>query len=389
MAIRAVTTQEFGFPSVEDIILAIATFMTDDIPGQSPGTTYFELEGAISPTLAVLRATNIIDEPAGEVAAGDGVVIPATQTSTDLIWGITLRDISGQLQVSWGRMLGGSGNALPINSEVSTGDPTREENEAFMTATDSPAPIGTQDASHTSPTASSDYNDTLAIGPSNLHGYRCTITKRGFVLAVFSQIDVKDWRDFGFVMIQRPVDCDGNTLVDRKAPLFAVWNNLDPATGNKITISQTTPGGNDPRWYKSVLLEEDVFNSVGSQVAESLNNSTVLTTEVKIEKDPDIKQIHFENKETLYGWPVLWNHAITQDNNEIPLVFPFGLTTSRFCYLEELDLACVGPACVFTFGQEIDLTVFTEARKYQVLTQSSSSDGVTVGVLIDGPEFTV
>jgi len=359
----AVTEEQFGFSSVEDLIFAIATFLN--------ANGFIHHLGIAAPIVAsspvILRATSAVDP------------LIISDTADDLNWGISLREDNAQLIVSWGRMTGGDNTADATNSELSPGGGGfRLGNEAEMTAPDSPLNAGIHPPS--TPGSAPDGRDTAPVSPTNLHGFDITVTDRGFVLAIFSQIDLQDWRDFGLIVIQRPVDCTGTTLVDRKAPLFVLWNNLDPATGTHRILGSDTAGLGDQRWFKSVLLEDDVFNSIGSERTES-TDATFAANETPANKDPDIRQVHFESTDTLYGWPTAWQQPITQDNNEIPLVFPFGLTTSRFSYLEELDLVCIGPACVFTFGQEIDLTVFSGARKYKTLTPSSQVSGVVVAIL--------
>lgn len=354
----AFTEQKFGFSNVDDMIASIQEFLTVT-------TSKFTVVGAPASDAVLLAATNAVDP-----------LLPASPQPSDLIWAISLSKNRfqssvaqpDQLIVSWGNM---QADGDPTFSEIGNGQVVGYQKEAFMSNTENPN------------------NDTRAISPSALHGYRCTVTNRGMTLAVFSQRDVESWKGFGLFTIQRPVDCDGVVLTDRKAPLFAVWNSLDaaPADGMRETEeNQPAPlGDGDTRWFKSVVREDDVFTATTS--AEIPGGTFLSGTAAKESKAWNVSQVHFENKQTLYAWPTSWSQPITQDNNEIPLIFPFGLTTNRFAYLEELDQTCVGPACVFTFGQVIDVTVFGEPRKYQMLTPSKDCNGVVVGVLVDGPEF--
>lgn len=308
-----------------------------------------------SATSVLLRASTKVDP-----------LFPATPAADDLVWGISLYIESNTIKMSWGRMrFDGSSN--PVNQGELNTDSQGSTFESLSMAGN----IAQLTAATRTDTGTKD------VSPSALHGYRLTLSDRGFSLVVFHQNKIKNWKQFGAVLLQRPVKNDGVTLTTGKAPIFVVFNNLD------FSAAASTFG--DPRWYKSVLWETDVAQSVGTDVHIEVTPTTV---DPQPNKKPNtIRNIHFENPNTLYAFPVNWETPITQDNNEVPLVFPFGLTTDRFSYLENMDLMAVGPACVFTFGQIIDLTVFGQARQYQIYSASEPCNGVIVAVLVDGPNF--
>lgn len=323
-----------------------------------------------SVTSVLLRATNRIDPQ-----------ISATPSDDDIVWGISLFLDGNQLRMSWGNMrwdgrqdVDDGPFATSPRSELWATQPIHENprNIAFLTAVDSGA--GASPALGTDPIA--------GLGSGESHAYAVSLTNRGFALAVYNEQRVNNFQHFGFVVMQRPSRSDGTTLTTGKAPVFSVFNNLDFLNQGHTEVQ--------PRWYKSVVQQADVKYAAGSKVSMPTMSDTSTSIENFPHLRPDLYSlIDLAGPHTLHAWPTDWEQPITQDNNEIPLVFPFGLATGRFTYLQEMDMACVGPSCVFTFEQEIDLTVFGESRKYKVFNESDECNGVVVAILRDGPEFTI
>lgn len=80
------------------------------------------------------------------------------------------------------------------------------------------------------------------------HGYRISITDRGVAILVWNPMKIEDMRHMGLLCIQRPVKCDGTTLVDGFAPVFAV-HNTDPMSAGRARQSE--------RFFRTTLRERD------------------------------------------------------------------------------------------------------------------------------------
>lgn len=310
----------------------------------------------------VLRPTSNIDP-----------MITGTEVWT---WGLTLFLDSGQLKASWGVMKfdGTSGGEINNVSGISgaiNGDPGAVSG-------------GSEGGCIAELSAGSNSTLNTSIpNNSNLHGFGLKVTDHGFGIVIYHQTKVTNWKQFGVLVIQRPVKNDGTTLVKvdatDKAPLFAIWNNLDYGDGI-----------DDPLWYKSVIMEDDKSYSTSTLITKHVNRPTGSGSFYDINdryRNPDkYSLIDVESEHTLYRLPTFWELPLTQDNKEVPLVFPFGLTTKRHVYMENIDIICVGPSSVFTFGQDIEINVFGtpgEQREYRVYSASTDCKGVVVALLKD------
>ena len=326
----------------------------------------------------ILKPTSLID--------------PMITGSEIYTWGLTMFIDNNQLKASWGVMkadgsAGGqitnvSGFSGAINGSVSgVSSGTAGGCIAELSAGRYDDLFGAGEG----PSGNTDNDGTFPPNNSNLHGFGLKMTDHGFGLVVYHQTKVRNWKQFGTLVIQRPVKNDGTTLVKvsstDKAPLFAVWNNLD--YGKDI---------DDPVWYSSVVMEDDVSYSSPTFIFKDYFESPVGSTSDFYSRYDRYKQpdkyalIDFESTRTLYRLPTGWDLPLTQDNKEVPLVFPFGLTTNRNVYLENMDIICVGPSSVFTFGQDITINVFGnpgQQREYKVYNASKDCKGVVVALLKD------
>jgi hypothetical protein len=90
----------------------------------------------------------------------------------------------------------------------------------------------------------------------------------------------------------------------------------------------------------------------------------------------------------LRAFPTTWLQPILKDNREVAFLFPSGFTTSRFSYNKEMDMVGACSASAVTVGQTVDMFVFNQNRKYQMMVPSNPYDnGIVPGILVDGPEF--
>lgn len=298
-------------------------------------------------------------------------------------WALTLFIDNDQLKASWGvmRFDGSAGGEIDIVSGflgAVNGDPSQMNDVNGGAIAELTAERNDKLVDEGQPSGGLQ-DGTFPPDNSNLHGFGLKGTDHGFGLVVFHQTKVRNWKQCAALIIQRPVKNDGTTLVKvaatDKAPLFAVWNNLDYGEGF-----------DDPLWYKSVVQEVDKSYSTSTRISKHVNRPTggFFDLNDRYRSSELYSLIDQEGPNTLYRLPTRWELPLTQDNKEVPLVFPFGLTTSRNVYMENMDILSVGPASVFTFGQDIEINVFGtpgEQREYRIYSSSTDCKGVVIALL--------
>jgi len=297
-------------------------------------------------------------------------------------WALTLFMHNDQLKASWGVMKfdGSAGGEISLGSIATAvnGDPDNMNTVSGGCIAELTAERNADLVDEGQPSGGTT-DGTFPPDNSNLHGVGIKGTDHGFGLVVFHQTKVTNWKQCGALIIQRPVKNDGTTVVKvaatDKAPLFALWNNLDYGAGL-----------NDPLWYKSVVMEDDKSFSTSTLISKHVNDRLNSTFDINDRyRNADLYSlINQEGQHTLYRLPTEWELPLTQDNKEVPLVFPFGLTTERNIYMENMDIMCVGPSSVFTFGQDIQINVFGtpgQNREYRIYSSSTDCKGVVIALL--------
>lgn len=377
MVARAFTKEKLGFTSVQAIMDSLVEFLVDE-------TRFFRLV-AQEPGKYIIAATRLIDP-----------TIPRVPRDIDMIWGLGLSQggwdpaTDNQLCLGWGNF---SYNNDPATSEITIDDPIHYNRQAIMTADRAPPLF--DDNGNRLPVPFSKL--TSPPSASNPHGYRCTVTRRGISLCIYSQVDNNGWKAAGIFNLQRLINYDGSAYLENRAPIFVMWNNLDSAPGQYATIDYNgidrgmfNSGTGDLRWYVSVLKESDVHTATESAVAIPYGLLPFRGRRPSENRSWNIRQVQFEGRATLRRFPTTWEQPALLDNNELAFLFPQGFTTDRFSYQKEMDQICACSADAVTFGQIVPIQAFGEARKYQMMPPSRNSivgSAVSIGILVDGPEF--
>ena len=226
-----------------------------------------------------------------------------------------------------------------------------------------------------------------AISPSDTFSYHLSMAARGICLVVYRDITPETLLDCGVFCIQHPVDCNGNAVYTELAPLFVVTNCLprwevtrayDISDGEVFTTDTifagqplgknalpTATGNPDPvrnwirlqqgpqanKWYTSVCRERDNLRPTWPYRAD------------------------IEGKHTVHRIPITWPVPATTQNGEYVLVFPFGLASTRFSYLEEMDLMAIGKGPAYTSSQEVTINVYGHDRIYKACASNSDTQG--------------
>jgi hypothetical protein len=220
--------------------------------------------------------------------------------------------------------------------------------------------------------------------------YQLTIVERGFVLATWTQVLTEDMSKMGIVCVQRGVGCDGTMVTTGQKPLYMVTN-ITPVgvtTTQSPFLNMPSPRWN---WYYQIIREFDTSVPMPNwQVYPSTNpyypkNVMSLFYNSNLISDP----LEILGQSINY-FPTRWYTPVTTDTGEYILLFPFGLCTSRFAFSDELDLIAVSKADAYQSGQQVPITVYTQAREYTALNSNNQApdvaydSGIRVFILTKG-----
>lgn len=232
------------------------------------------------------------------------------------------------------------------------------------------------------------------IFDNSLMSYRLTIVPRGFVVAVWMQSFPEDLRRMGVVCVQRGVGCGGTVSTTGQTPLFLVTN-VSPINtsrdGGAISGDNIYSAGPANQWFYQVIRESDtiVANPVftryrdinGNNVNIAENGNMALFTNT-------LSDSQERGGQSLNYLPTRWYTPVTSDTGEYIMVFPFGLTTSRFAYSDEIDLIAISKADAYQSGQTVPLTVYNDSREYTAYNSNNQSvnydSGIRVFIMTNG-----
>jgi hypothetical protein len=137
--------------------------------------------------------------------------------------------------------------------------------------------------------------------------------------------------------------------------------NYDPTSGNGyLTITYNSKGVDGNRYSISVTSPTDKITA-----PPTLSGGTGY--------DPNVTGVVYSNElsnqsgnlgNSIHHFPNAWRSPVTTDDGEYVLVFPFGLTTTRMAYTEEMDLIAISKGPAYQGGQAVNINVYGEAREY-------------------------
>ena len=219
--------------------------------------------------------------------------------------------------------------------------------------------------------------------------YRITVSDHGFSLACWGHICNFDTHQMplSWVVVQRPVNPNtGVPLMTGKCPLFCVYgiNPIDFEMVNRNLLpfaAVTTPNQSfQAHWGRHmfffVVREADAFVPGSYRPADSFMEDLVPLINSK-------------------------NQVVITESNQYIVTFPNGLTSERYCYLEELDLIAYTSADVMSQYATLDLTLYNEnnvpdigetdaVRTYMAMHSNGPyNTGVRILLQVAGPGITV
>ena len=85
---------------------------------------------------------------------------------------------------------------------------------------------------------------------------------------------------------------------------------------------------------------------------------------------------------TMYQVPRSWKSPVTTDRGEYVLVFPFGFTSPRVAYIEEMDLVAISKGPAYQGVQPISISVYGQTRTYTSFSSNSATESNYVRVFL-------
>lgn len=226
---------------------------------------------------------------------------------------------------------------------------------------------------------------------SKPYSYCLTIVNRGFAINAWNQIQTESITTQGTFVVQRGVGCGGSVNIEGQRPLYLVTN-ICPKNGviNTSTSSNgSIPAGPTKLWFYQVVREKDTiipkpnFERIAYTLNDGFGELALLRTSIS---DSMERQGNIMNR-----FPNTWKAPVTSDNGEYIMIFPYGLSTNRFSYSDEIDLIAVSKADAYQANQIVPLTVYGEEREYTAMCSNNVelgyAHGIRVFILTNGPEF--
>lgn len=225
------------------------------------------------------------------------------------------------------------------------------------------------------------------ISPSDTFSYHLSMANRGFCLIVYRDMTPETLLDCGVFCMQHLVDCNGDPTYSGVMPLFVVTNCLprweitrayDISDGEVFTTDTVFAG--QPLGSNSIPSAvgnpEPVRNWIRLQQGPQANKWFVSVARERDNLRPTWPyRADIEGKHTVHRIPITWPVPATTQNGEYVLVFPFGLATTRFSYLEEMDLLSIGKCAAYASSQEVTINVYNHDRIYKAVSGNSDSHG--------------
>lgn len=245
------------------------------------------------------------------------------------------------------------------------------------------------------PVTNNDSDPTPRLFPGRPYGYVLTIVPRGFVINIYDQTSTENINLQGTFCVQRAMTCGGTMVDSGNTPLYLVTNVSMINTDTNSTKGISWTQGPQNSWFSQIIREDNVTstfpeikmygNTKGPYYDnESVSNNQLLTTSISDTRD--------YTGHTIHRFPIRWNAPVTNDSGEYILVFPYGSCSSRYAYMDEIDLIAVSKADAYQNGQYVPLNVYGDSRKYLALNsnnaQYSNNSGIRVFIMVSGKEIT-
>ncbi|MFA5491036.1 MAG: hypothetical protein WC284_17795, partial [Candidimonas sp.] len=208
---------------------------------------------------------------------------------------------------------------------------------------------------------SNDPNFESYIDLSTPWGYRLSITNRGIGIIAWQQSSPENMDRCGLCVVQRPVDCDGNALVTGKAPVYFL-NNFHWGTGTGSSASRVPR--NTSVFYVYTVRESDVESPETVRLISNITSQTAGVQRSVNRIDISAGHNQDDSGRVLHGFPMFWQTPVTADTGEYVLVFPVGICTNRFAYVQEMDMIAVSKDEAYQLGQVVPITVYGDDREY-------------------------
>jgi hypothetical protein len=187
--------------------------------------------------------------------------------------------------------------------------------------------------------------------------YRLSVTDHGFLLVTWAEAQDSSGDCFNWLVIQRPVDLNGDILIEGHAPLFCLFS-LNG--GGSSDVNKVVPEG-----INLFVVREKGIN------APTLPQSAVIPT---ADSSPILNPIQ--------------QVSLTEEGKYL-LTFPKGLNTHRYCYSEVLDLICYTSADVISQWSEPTIIAFGEERDYKAISANHPNNkGMRLLVITKGAGIT-
>lgn len=188
-------------------------------------------------------------------------------------------------------------------------------------------------------------NDDIIVAPSTMkfevfsenirpnngisYSYQLSLTSRGWALGFWANSRSNSVTNNCIIAVQRPVNpSDGLPRVSGDAPIFAFWRNI------------TTTGS---EFYWGTVREKETTSSY------TYGNTSIVS------------------RYNFYKITTNWAHPNVFDNSSHVVKFPYGFSTTRHLYLDEVDLISLVSSASYSSLQDIKITMYGEAdeRKYR------------------------
>lgn len=226
-------------------------------------------------------------------------------------------------------------------------------------------------------------NEFARISTAFPMSFRMTIVNRGIVLAAWPTVLTEDTRMMGIVCIQRGVNCAGDPNVSNSKPLYMVMNS-SPTNVDLGSDAYPTPTRN--QWYYQIIRATGIDMPYPNWTDANANVGNPNGSGYAANIISDIREL---GGSSLNYFPVRWSTPVTNDLGDYILVFPFGLTSDRFSYSDEVDLIAVSKADAYGSGQDVPINVYNQNRTYTALSSNNqrvaNNGGIRVFMLTGGP----
>lgn len=148
-----------------------------------------------------------------------------------------------------------------------------------------------------------------------------------------------------------------------------------------IKIQYNDPGiaGN---YYTTTTANIPAPPTIGVSANTLLNGNGVFQNESSFVFNTEVSDPLSSYGTTMYQVPRTWASPVTTDKGEYVLVFPFGFTSPRVAYIEEMDLVAISKGPAYQGVQPISISVYGQTRTYTALCSNNATQSNYVRVFL-------